>query len=982
MLSGVHNVYRCVICAFCICAWLPVTGQSFYFRYYNVNDGMPFAQVNAIHQGMQGYLWTGAYGGLSRFDGRKFVNYSPKNGLITYSVNSITADDADNIWIATIAGVSRFSNNLFKNYTKDQGLPNVYVNVIIKDQKNRIWAGTQGGLAYFDGKRFVTYSDKLLRANARILSLHVNGSGELWVGTGQGVFRINTLTLTTEEMFRMSDGLCDSVITAITSDQTGSIYLGTPNGISILRDGKIQSIPAAPGFPDNSVSSLVYDPRGGVWIGTAEGLCRLEKNIFIPYHIEGPFGANRILSLFTDREGNLWVGTSNGLYKHSGALFSTWSVKDGLSGAYVFPIRRDARGALWIGSDDGLNCLENGKLRVYKKQDGLAGNAVNDLALGTDGKIYAGTNQGLSVYNGTGFRNYFGKKDGLISDSVSAVRFDHLGRLWLGGHCGYTLMENGKFSRYPLPVKKNRFDIWFLFEDSKNRMWIGTFQGGLFMYDGAIHDMAEELSISDESCLAVSEDENGNIWIGSLRGLYMWDGKSIRHIDESKGLNSDLIYVLGADKDPAYLWIGTNQGMNKLNLKKYLEDGKVEITDYGKEDGFIFSETNSNGFWKDEDGSIWYGTVGGVIRYDPKYLPQKELEPITHITSVQLFYKDTALTANSELSYDQNHLAFSFIGIHFANPSKVRYRYRLHGFETDWSPVTAMNAANYSSLPPGEYRFEVMSRNNNGLWNTSPVTYSFTILSPWWKTLWFQTSLILSVLLAGYSAIRFRIRQVRQREQNRTRLAAMELKALRAQMNPHFIFNALNSIQHFIMHSNEEGATKYLNKFARLIRTILNNSERSTVTLEEEVESLRLYLDLEVLRFENKFTWEIVVDPELNLDFYEIPTMLIQPYVENAILHGLVPKPTIGHLRIELRLDEHHIVCVITDDGIGRKASRTLKERSMKQKHQSFGMKITHDRLELLNNVQQSNLSVNITDLENDFGEATGTRVEIFTPIA
>lgn len=956
--------------------------QSYFFRHYNVDDGLPFAQVSAIHQGSKGYIWTGAYGGLSRFDGRSFINYSPKDGLLTHSVNSITTDDNGNVWVGTIAGVSCFDRTRFHNYGVVNGLPHAFVNVIHADGKNRIWAGTNKGLATFDKNSFVVYPGDTHLKESRILSIHSGGADKLWVGTSSGAYLVQSSSLKTERHLGLRDGLCDSVITSITSLPDGRIFFGTPNGISILDGDKILTILAAEGLPDNSITSLVSDAMGRVWVGTAEGLALYENKKFTPYRIDGPFGSNRILSLFTDRENNLWVGTFNGLYKHSGALFSAWSGVNGLSGAFVFPIRRDPKGTLWIGADDGLNYMKDGKLGVLKKKDGLAGNAVNDLTIDSAGTLYIGTSQGLSIYKGAGFRNLYGKKDGLISDSVTAVRIDHQGTLWMGGHCGYTLMDkSGKLTQVKLPVRKNLFDVWYLFEDSKKRMWIGTFQGGLFMYDGTLHEMDQVLGLEDESFLAITEDRYGNIWLGNLRGLDIWDGKKLRHLDETSGLASDLVYVIGPDKDPDHMWVGTNQGMNKINIKMLFEENKIESIHYGKDDGFVFGETNSNGFWKDEDGCIWYGTVGGVIKYDPRYMPSKELEPLTHITGLQLFYRDTLLTPNVKLEHDQNHLSFSFIGIHFANPSKVRYKYRLKGYESEWGPVTSLNIANYSNLPPGDYTFEVLSMNNNGLWNARPESFTFTILTPWWKTTWFQVSLILTLLLIAYLTIRFRITQVRMREQNRTRLAAMELKALRAQMNPHFIFNALNSIQHFIMHSDGDGATRYLNKFARLIRTILNNSERSSVSLEEEVESLKLYLDLEVLRFENKFTWEIRVAPELNLDFHEIPTMLIQPYVENAILHGLVPKKDKGRLDIELRSDDQHIICVISDDGIGRKASRQLKERSMKQKHQSFGMKITHDRLELLNSVQQSNLSVNVTDLEDKFGEPTGTRVEIFIPI-
>ncbi len=952
------------------------------FRNYSVDDGLPFVQVSTLHQDINGYLWSGAYGGLSKFDGKAFVNYSPRHGLSDHTVNAIASGKDGIVWIGTVGGISRFDGNKFTTYKMVNGLPDDRIHALVVDENNRVWAGTAGGLGVSSGSGFAEFSGNVALKNSRVLSLHLPFPGTLLVGTDRGLFVISTSSAEVMKHYSVKEGLVDSIVTAISSRKDNSFVIGTQNGISLLKGDVFTNIYAAEGLVDNEITSLVAEENGAVWIGTLSGLSRFADNTFVQYKTDNTFNGNKVYSLYIDREKNLWVGTSNGMYKHSGSLFTSYSTSSGLSSEFIFPIQRGPDGTLWIGSDNGLNYLKNGKVGYLKKEDGLAGNTINDLEIDNNGVLYIGTNQGLSIGKPGSFMNFYGKKAGLISDSVTAVLLEENGKLWMGGHNGVTTYENGIIRKQPLAGVSSSFDVWIFFKDSKGRIWMGAYQGGVFMYDGTTyHDMTVELNIPAKSFLAINEDEAGNIFLGSLSGVFIWTGKELLHLNETKGLSSDLIYVLGPDQDPNYLWIGSNQGMDRLDLKSYFSKNVIAIDHFGREDGFIFGETNSNGYWKDPDGVIWYGTVGGVIRYDPSALREKTLESMTHLTSIRLFYNDTLLAEGSELPHDVNHIAFSFIGIHFANPTKVQYQYKLSGFESEWSPVTSITTANFPNLPSGTYTFMVKSSNGYGVWNKEPVSFTFTILTPWYKTWWFRVALVAATLLSVFFVLRLRVAQVRTREQNRTRLAAMELKALRAQMNPHFIFNALNSIQHFIMRSDEGGAAKYLNKFARLIRTILNNSERSQVSLEEEVESLKLYLELEVLRFENKFTYEINISPELNLDFHEIPTMLIQPYVENAILHGLVPGKIKGHLTIELKSDENHIICVITDDGIGRSASRIMKERSMKQQHLSFGMKITHDRLELLNSVQKSNLSVNIADLENVYGESKGTQVEIFIPI-
>jgi sensor histidine kinase YesM len=339
-----------------------------------------------------------------------------------------------------------------------------------------------------------------------------------------------------------------------------------------------------------------------------------------------------------------------------------------------------------------------------------------------------------------------------------------------------------------------------------------------------------------------------------------------------------------------------------------------------------------------------------------------------------------------ELEYDMNNVSFEYVGICLTNPAKVRYQYMLAGFDTGWSPPTADRVARYSNLPPGTYTFQVISCNNEGLWNPEPVTYTFTINTPVWKRPWFWLLLTgVSVLILSL-AIVYRIRQIKKKERVETEaqvaMARNELKALRAQMNPHFVFNSLNSIQHFILNNKSADAGKYLNKFARLMRVILNNSEKSLITIREELEYLQLYLELEEMRFEGKFSWSVDVSDDIEMDYFEIPAMLLQPYVENAILHGLMPKSGGGKLQITLRLQGNTIVCSIIDDGIGREKAREMRQLSSRKDHQSLGMKITHDRLELINRLHGSQLSLTITDLYSEDGAAAGTRVDIFIPVS
>ncbi len=342
------------------------------------------------------------------------------------------------------------------------------------------------------------------------------------------------------------------------------------------------------------------------------------------------------------------------------------------------------------------------------------------------------------------------------------------------------------------------------------------------------------------------------------------------------------------------------------------------------------------------------------------------------------------MESGSVLSYDLNNISFTFRGICFTNPEKVKYIFKLEGWDKSWSPETKDNAVQYSNLPAGKYTFKVRSCNNEGVWNLEPLIFKFNIDPPFWKRWWFILSLILFIIAMVIVAFRLRINQVKKQQRREAKqqveIAKNELKALRAQMNPHFLFNSLNSIMNYIMNKNDDEAIFFLNKFARLMRLILNNSEKQQVTLSEEIDSLKLYLELEQMRFNNKFEYQIIVDAKIDAGYEEVPTMLIQPYVENAILHGLTPSKMNGNLIIELRYQGDFMVCTIKDDGIGRKKSFEMKQNQARE-HKSMGMKIANDRLRLLNSINNSELSVKIDDLYDINGNAKGTSVNIFIPI-
>jgi ligand-binding sensor domain-containing protein len=984
--------------------------QSYNFKNYSAEQGLPFVNVYTIFQDSKGNLWTGGYGGLSKFDGKSFTNYSPKNGLANHWVTSITEDNDGNIWIGTISGLSKFDGNSFSTFTKKHGLAGDYVNSLTKDKNGNIWIATTEGITLYDGKSFSTLTTKNGLSANDVSLIYADKSGNIWLNANNELSKIVFLNKSHQDKsfdnYYFVNGVYDSSVTSITEDGEGNMWLATNSGVVKFDGVNAQTFTTKDGLNDNAIQAVVKDEHSNnIWVGTSKGLNKIsEDGRVTSLHVSEVQNGNKVGKLFVDEEGNLWLGTQNGLYRFRDPSFSTFSEKDGLKNPFIFPIFRDGKKNLWVGTyEEGFYRYNGREFKNFSEKDGLIGTKMNAGAEDRDGNIWMGTNKGVSVYDGVRFKNFHGKKDGLFSDQVTAIIQDRKGRVWLGGNNGGTIWNGNKFRTFELESEGQNFDVWYEFEDSKGNIWFGTYLGGLFRYDGKNYEnYSDKLKLKSKTYLAISEDKDGILYFGSFDGVYVYDpsrkglpaGKEISLISEKNGLSSDLIYVMAFDSACENLYIGTNQGVNKLNVKEYKASGKIEFRQFGQEEGLSSSETNSNGIWRDDDGTFWFGTVNGLIHYDPKAAHANHVESKTSIKNIRIFYNDTVLVPDSKLPYYLNNISFEYIGICLTNPEKVRYKYKLEGYDRIWSPETKETFARYSNLAPGDYTFKVMSCNNEGLWNKAPASFSFVILPPVWRTWWFRVSMGMAILVLIIIFSRVRTEAIRKKEAEKLnreiQLANNELKALRAQMDPHFIFNSLSSIQSFIMTKDEDSALRYLNKFAKLMRMILSNSEKSEVTIQEEVDSLKLYLELEALRWDNKFDYSITIDPKIEADFHKIPSMLIQPYVENAIIHGVVPKdgsnqPDIinkGKIEVLISQSEKYIICTIQDNGIGRKKAQEKRLRSSQPSHESMGMKITSERLEVLNRMHHSDLSVKITDMEDERRNALGTKVEIFIPIS
>jgi hypothetical protein len=395
----------------------------------------------------------------------------------------------------------------------------------------------------------------------------------------------------------------------------------------------------------------------------------------------------------------------------------------------------------------------------------------------------------------------------------------------------------------------------------------------------------------------------------------------------------------------------------------------------------------------DSQGNFWFGTIRGAIKYIPSNDRSDSKSPRIEVAHIKKRGKFTdwktagysldehGLPKDVKLKHNENSVQIEFIGVSLLDPSALEYSFLLAGADENWSDYQKERSVFYSNLSPGEYAFHVRSKNINTGLTSDAALYSFSIVPAYYQTLWFKILAVSLLSLSVFGFFYWRIRSIRRHEAEQRdfqhQVAELEMTALRSQMNPHFLFNSLNSVNNFIIKNKKEEASEYLTKFSRLVRMVLQNSQEKLVTLENELTALRLYIQMESLRFKDEFNYIEKVSPEIDLKAHRLPPLLLQPYVENAIWHGLLHlTDRKGRLILAIEPMAKGIKITIEDNGVGREKSEMLKSKTAMKK-KSMGMQINADRMGLSKDLYEFNIDVELEDMMSSEGRAAGTRVNI-----
>jgi len=961
--------------------------------------------------------------------------------LFDNRINDVLPLDKE-IWVATVQGISvlDLETQKFRNYrVTENGVEGTAVRdrgqeviALMIDDKNEIFIGTyyHGIFRYKDGE-FVSLDIK--KKNFRQLTPSHGGALNImtllpsshykdiiWAGTLGGLLKINRSTGDMEYFnYEKPDKAYQiemNVFKNLYEHDDGLLYCGSWRGIHVFdpKDNSYKLLENTGNLgmsvPTSPIFSILRRDQSGIWITSLSGVHlyspREKRFTFEKLNNEDNgefFGATLI-----DHENRYWLTTINGIFIFDPLLqqfrensyASIVRIKNSVS---LFMKSDSTNSAVWIcpNHTDALYKLDTrtGKWQVAPfanisawKVDRLFSRGfeqVNDhvFAISCDLGVLFYDTQTQLLSQPPGFPNE--------ADQWFGITIDREKNLWVNssriGVVRYNLLTHS-VKKFDYNIPEGSFTEAFGGTNfaSKNGDIFIRRPGGFSVISKGSEEIRDFVySETNQSSFPVveafAEDSHGHVvmssdegWIGFVDPSNLQEGVYEKKNIKDYGAKGERIWRMISDS-AGDIWAITRRELIKINAA----DHKPQVfkTMYGARNKYFLSIAALS------QHRLAVGDRISVYEINTNDLRANDYLPRPYITKLLVRQEDRSDKIKSlknsslQLQHDENFFSFDFSAISYTLGNEVKFRYQLKNFE-NWQESSAGDRANYTNVPSGNYEFQLQAANNEGIWNPEILSIPVEIRKPWYASLWFIIPVSLFMVLMVYSLYTYRVNQIKQEEQLKTfyekELAKVEMSSLIAQMNPHFLFNSLNSIESYIIKSDPKKASEYLNNFARLMRLILNNSKSRLVTLSEELEGLQLYLQMESLRFNEKFKYEIQLDIQDDPESVKLPPMIIQPYLENAIWHGLMHKQDSEEKTVKLRVKKEgqKLIIQIEDNGIGRAKAAEIKNRKNKHK-ESMAMNITRSRIDIINKLYDAEADVQITDLTPETHNTTGTLVEI-----
>ena len=769
------------------------------FINFTTSQGLANLYVYCILEDRVGNIWFGTEGGASCYDGESFTNYTTKQGLASDLVYCIMQDKAGNLLFGTNKGVSRYKDGQITNFTSSQLFANKTVSSIIEDKAGNMWFGTTtAGLFRYNGKTFKNFTTNQKLANNCINCIMQDKKGDLWFGTSVGVSKYDRNTFTN---YTTIQGLTNNSVNCITEDKTGTLWFGTDCGVSRFNESEIQSktgsftnFTTTQGLENNCVNSITEDQTGYLWFGTVgNGISRYDGNAFTNSTSAQGLVNNAVWSIHEDRTGNIWFGTNKGLSRFDGHYYTNYTASQGFFNNVFNSIAEDKSENTWFGTDKGVIRFDGHTFYRYTKAQGLIHNVILSIVEDNTGNIWFGTSVGLSCYNGKNFINYT-TAQGLVNNNINCITKDKKGNLWLATAGGVSRYNGKYFTNYTTAQGLPNNTILTITEDKAGNLWIGTAGGGISRYDGKTFlNFTTVQGLADNSICAIVQDQKGILWIGTNQGL---SGLFF----QTTGLQNKT----GRSLIPAGLLKASNE-----KLRTYRPIWEI----YNTKTGYplirdVNGGSNNGAMICDNKGIIWIGTGNektALVRFDyHSVLKNKQplslnlqsikvnnenicwhnlLNPVSadreknrlaiqneELLTFDKTLSDTELIAmrrkfgdirfdsiskfypiplNLILPYTHNNITFVFNAVLPSRHYQVHYQYMLEGYDKNWSPLTGRTNATYGNIFEGTHTFRLRAVSPEGIWS-NPITYTFKVLPPWYRTWWLFSITMLLLLVIVY----------------------------------------------------------------------------------------------------------------------------------------------------------------------------------------------------------------------------------------
>lgn len=1000
---------------------------NFNFKTYNTLQGLSDNVVLKTVKDKYGFLWIATHNGISRFDGLNFKNYThnpaDSNSLRSIWVTDLLIDKNQTIWATTEWGMCYYDDiqDRFKYINQKSDIQVLYKAPLCKGTGDVIWVASEDGLKKVNTITKKYYNTALTRIADPQFIVHT-GNDIFIIGTrGKGLFKYNGITNSFTQIYipeipktsHYMDAVVDDNKTWIAAD-AGLLLLNSDGTHDIYSNGEdnlkgktinelmcVQSFAAA--FGSEKLVCGTYDKKLLLFD-------KLKKAFVYQWHSTEANPDDVPPALMYNLYNNdkiLWIATDRGLCKldmneqqqQSFVLPTLLSSGNNALVRKAIVDKKSNGNLVWLISwqpHKGVVLYNLGKHKVVKEWNttvNAKGEIYSDILQTKKGNIIAVRDSAL---------DFFSSEKGLVKtihvkSKLLCIYEEENGNLWLGGVSGLVFIDvktsqaeffDPDFSGTDIEKKsfEASFPVGSIKQSADNTLWLTSIKYGLFSFNIKEKKYTPHRQIFSGSystlnrCSSVEITSNDSIWVGTMAGLTCFIPSQNKFINYniSTGLKSSYIYSLVKDKYNN-LWCRGNVDVFNFNTNT------KKIVSNNMPPGFNFFAHLQKLSVGNE--GIFAGHEGGFTVFNTNAVSKIKADvPAVYITACRVVNENIFFNRNSSdvipimFSHKQNEISFDFTAIEFNYPDEIEYWYYLQGMENNWVNGYSNRTINYNNLKPGTYGFKLVVKNKRYNTQSKEASFSFIIKPAFWQHWWFWPLIALLFMAVVIFVARKNIAKIKEKEKQKTAvnkmLAELETKMLRSQMNPHFIFNSLNSVQKYIWENKEEDAAEYLASFAKLIRAILENSRKEMISLKEEIEVMKLYIELEHRRSNAHFDYKIKVDESLIRQTVYLPPLIMQPFIENAIWHGLNKKASKGNLLIEVMQKNNQLICIIDDDGIGRqhKTATGLTE------NKSLGVEITQQRISRLMQTTHQYAAVIIEDKkENDL--AAGTRVIITLPL-